>query len=180
MFQPSDDYALKQQTNNNNSFRDSDNLSTLYTDPNLNIQSHAAAVELLSNGGVVNRSNLSTDNLSVPPANDPCNGVNSAPPSSSVNNGVQDSVTSTRNNSTSANFSEQSQHLLHDNGNKRLHVSNIPFRFRDHDLRSMFEVRCFSQLPCFPSRQTKRLSLEDLMVLNIFFYISINIFKTFR
>lgn len=137
--QPSDDYALKQQTNNNNSFRDSDNLSTLYTDPNLNIQSHAAAVELLSNGGVVNQSNLSTDNLSVPPANDPCNGVNSAPPSSSVNNGVQDSVTSTRNNSTSANFSEQSQHLLHDNGNKRLHVSNIPFRFRDHDLRSMFE-----------------------------------------
>ena len=70
MFQPSDDYALKQQTNNNNnSFRDSDNLSSLYTDPNLNIQSHAAAVELLTNGGgVVNQSNLSTDSLSVPPS----------------------------------------------------------------------------------------------------------------
>lgn len=26
---------------------------------------------------------------------------------------------------------------------KRLHVSNIPFRFRDPDLRAMFGVSCF-------------------------------------
>ena len=28
-----------------------------------------------------------------------------------------------------------------DAGPKRLHVTNIPFRFRDHDLRQMFGVR---------------------------------------
>ena len=94
--------------------------------------------------------------ISVSPASDPSsgsNGANSASgaaSSSVVSNGVgPDSVTLSRNNSTAAastNFSDQqSQHLLHDNGNKRLHVSNIPFRFRDHDLRSMFEVR-LSQL----------------------------------
>ncbi|XP_075238865.1 uncharacterized protein LOC142334592 isoform X2 [Convolutriloba macropyga] len=44
--------------------------------------------------------------------------------------------------SLSANHSSSSCHatnLLHDTGNKRLHVSNIPFRYRDPDLRVMFE-----------------------------------------
>lgn len=27
----------------------------------------------------------------------------------------------------------------HESAPKRLHVSNIPFRFRDHDLKAMFE-----------------------------------------
>lgn len=30
---------------------------------------------------------------------------------------------------------------------KRLHVSNIPFRFRDPDLRQMFGVRAFAFVP---------------------------------
>ena len=48
--------------------------------------------------------------------------------------------------SLSANHSSSSCHatnLLHDTGNKRLHVSNIPFRYRDPDLRVMFEVSVF-------------------------------------
>ena len=34
-----------------------------------------------------------------------------------------------------------------DNGPKRLHVTNIPFRFREHDLQQMFEVCIFNSLP---------------------------------
>ncbi len=35
---------------------------------------------------------------------------------------------------------QQQQQLVKDNTPKRLHVSNIPFRFRDPDLRNMFGV----------------------------------------
>ena len=35
---------------------------------------------------------------------------------------------------------QQQQQPIKDNTPKRLHVSNIPFRFRDPDLRNMFGV----------------------------------------
>ena len=39
---------------------------------------------------------------------------------------------------------QQQQQQPKDNTQKRLHVSNIPFRFRDPDLRNMFGVRIFT------------------------------------
>lgn len=41
---------------------------------------------------------------------------------------------------------------------KRLHVSNIPFRFRDPDLRAMFGVSCAFSLPA--SSLTRTVHLE--------------------
>ena len=40
--------------------------------------------------------------------------------------------------------------LVKDNTPKRLHVSNIPFRFRDPDLRNLFGVSCFITPPHNP------------------------------
>ena len=47
---------------------------------------------------------------------------------------------------TSAGQNVNKQHP--DNTPKRLHVSNIPFRFRDPDLRNMFGVSIFMYFPC--------------------------------
>ena len=40
----------------------------------------------------------------------------------------------------------QQQQMSKDNTQKRLHVSNIPFRFRDPDLRNMFGVSTMTNL----------------------------------
>lgn len=55
---------------------------------------------------------------------------------------------------TQTEASQQLQLQLSDSSEKqqpkRLHVSNIPFRFRDPDLRQMFGVSAFRPLPlCF-------------------------------
>ena len=42
-----------------------------------------------------------------------------------------------------------------DNTPKRLHVSNIPFRFRDPDLRNMFGVRISTSPPGFNSTMSR-------------------------
>ncbi len=55
---------------------------------------------------------------------------------SSSSHSPQSTSTITSNGTSSTNGSTTSSIIQ-----KRLHVSNIPFRFRDEDLKAMFEVR---------------------------------------
>ena len=55
---------------------------------------------------------------------------------SSSSHSPQSTSTTTPNGTLSTNGSSTSSGITQ----KRLHVSNIPFRFRDDDLKAMFEV----------------------------------------
>ncbi|XP_063714949.1 probable serine/threonine-protein kinase DDB_G0282963 isoform X2 [Symsagittifera roscoffensis] len=67
------------------------------------------------------------------------NSTNSSITSAIMGNGGGDSGSTGTGSVGGSGGVSHHQNLLHDTGNKRLHVSNIPFRYRDPDLRVMFE-----------------------------------------
>ena len=72
------------------------------------------------------------------------NSTNSSITSAIMGNGGGDSGSTGTGSVGGSGGVSHHQNLLHDTGNKRLHVSNIPFRYRDPDLRVMFEVSSLS------------------------------------
>lgn len=104
------------------------NMTTTNKMPNLIVDSTSHLPETVSLPSSPSSSN-STNNItqSLSPNDNVC------PSNSSSSYSPQSTSTITPNGSSSSTNSSNAAH-------KRLHVSNIPFRFRDDDLKAMFEV----------------------------------------